>query len=169
MKHPVLHSETWRNTILYILSSSFTSQNIFIQSDRRWQICICSSWFSKHIHFWRVLSSGTCFSETSVDFQHTARCYISKNRPLHYHCCGNLKSYTLISVCTLSSTHSQKLKPSCVYYCYCHHHHRHHIYYFFHTFSKFSTNYSASPITILRDTSGDDRSSKKVNWRFQFE
>jgi hypothetical protein len=41
----------------------------------------------------------TCSSETSVDFQRTARHYIIGDRTLHNHSCANLKSYivTLIN------------------------------------------------------------------------
>jgi hypothetical protein len=36
---------------------------------------------------------ATCSSESSVDFQRTARHYIPEDRPLHNHCCESLKSY----------------------------------------------------------------------------
>jgi hypothetical protein len=39
-----------------------------------------------------------CFSETSVDFQRTARRYIPEYSTLHNHRCENLKSYIIYAV-----------------------------------------------------------------------
>jgi hypothetical protein len=52
--------------------------------------------------FFLVFSFGLLFkiklwatysSETSVEFQSTTKCYILGDRTLHFHRCGNLKSY----------------------------------------------------------------------------
>jgi hypothetical protein len=50
-------------------------------------------WFPSLAYFSTLKMEATCSSETSVNFQHISRRYISEDRTLHNHWCGNLNFY----------------------------------------------------------------------------
>jgi hypothetical protein len=48
-------------------------------------------------NIWQAEMEAKYFSETSVYFQLTTRRYIPENSTLHDHCCGNLRSYVIVT------------------------------------------------------------------------
>jgi hypothetical protein len=54
-----------------------------------------------------LMNEATCSSETSVDFQRTARRYIPEDGTFHTHRCENLKSYTFKFV--FNTTHQNMI------------------------------------------------------------
>jgi hypothetical protein len=54
---------------------------------------------------------ATRYSETSVDFQRTTRCYIPEDRTFHNHSCKNLSSNIVLMVLEKLRVTSEHLVP----------------------------------------------------------
>jgi hypothetical protein len=59
---------------------------------------------------------GDIFSETSIDFQHTIRCYIPQGRIFYNHRSDNLRSYINLPVLSLRGLKRNKESESLVLY-----------------------------------------------------